>query len=82
MTEIEKLTSFWRAEGYHQEYWQKTRPRIALLIVLLAVSSGILDSVVPSQYLTELHTASSAVTLAQLAYVLFERRFSGGVIEL
>ena len=33
-------TKFYAAEGYHQNYWQKQRPRFALIIVLLTIAGG------------------------------------------
>ena len=37
---VETTDTFWLAEGYHQEYWQKWRPRYALLAALVAVQFG------------------------------------------
>jgi len=36
-------TKFYAAEGYHQRYWEKQRPRFGLVLVLLAISVGLLD---------------------------------------
>lgn len=34
---VEQTDTFWLAEGYHQEYWQKWRPRYAVLFGLIAL---------------------------------------------
>ena len=34
---VEQADTFWLAEGYHQEYWQKWRPRYAALFSLVAL---------------------------------------------
>ena len=34
---VETTDTFWLAEGYHQEYWQKWRPRYAALFSLVAL---------------------------------------------
>ena len=82
MTTIEPLSSFWRGENYHQQYWQKQRPRLAALLVLFAVASGVLDGVTPVQYVSTVHTAGNALSLAGLLYVLLERRFDSKVVRL
>ena len=44
-TTIEPATKYYRAEKYHQEFWQKNRPRFAVGLVLLAIASGALSGV-------------------------------------
>jgi methionine-S-sulfoxide reductase len=34
---VETTDTFWLAEGYHQEYWQKWRPRYAALFALVGL---------------------------------------------
>ena len=34
---VEQTDTFWVAEGYHQEYWQKWRPRYAALFALVGL---------------------------------------------
>jgi len=82
LTQIEPQTPFYQAENYHQRYWQKTRPRIAGMIALLAVSTGILDNLTPEAIHETLHTAANAIVLAGLGYVLFERKLDTKVVEL
>lgn len=74
ITAIEPLTVFWKAENYHQRYWQKFRPRIAALVGLMAVGSGILDRFILSHTLqTTIHNGANALVLAGCLYVLVER---------
>lgn len=72
-TTVEPLQPFFKAENYHQRYWQKTRPRIAVMIGLLVISTGIFDNVLPSSVVSTVHTSADAVVLAGLIYVLVER---------
>jgi peptide-methionine (S)-S-oxide reductase len=82
MTKIEALAPFFRAEAYHQRYWQKTRPRLALLVVLLAFSSRAFDSIVPLGFQTTLYTFANALSIALMLYVGVERVFDREVIKL
>ena len=81
-TQIEEQTPFYRAENYHQEYWQKTRPRIAGAIALIAVTSGILDGITPVDWQSQVHSVANAIVLAGMFYVLVERKFDTKVVEL
>ena len=36
-------TKFYAAEGYHQNYWQKQRPRFAVILLLLSIATGFGD---------------------------------------
>lgn len=82
ITQIEDLSPFFAAEGYHQRYWQKFRPRIAACIALLVASSGNLDSLVPPDFQSQLHTAANAAVLLGCAYVVLERNIDTKVVEL
>lgn len=82
ITQVESLSPFFAAEGYHQRYWQKFRPRIAACIALLVVSSGRLDSLVPPDFASTLHTAANAAVLLGCAYVVLERNIDTKVVEL
>ena len=55
-TTVEPVQPFFKAENYHQRYWQKTRPRIAAMIGLLLISTGILDDILPSSVVSTVHT--------------------------
>jgi methionine-S-sulfoxide reductase len=81
-TQIEAQSPFYRAENYHQRYWQKTRPRLAGIIALLAVSSGILDGVTPVDLQSAVHTGANALGLAGLIYVTAERTLDTKTVEL
>ena len=81
-TEIEPLTDFWRAESYHQRYWEKQRPRFALFVALTAVSAGFLDEYTSAEYLSTVHTAGNVIVLAGLFYTLIERRIDTKTVQI
>jgi methionine-S-sulfoxide reductase len=81
-TEIEPLTRFFQAEGYHQRYWQKQRPRFALIFCLLAVATGALDSVVPEVYQHTVETVANGSVLLIAAVQILERVLDAKVVEL
>ena len=66
---------FWRAEGYHQRYWQKWRPRYALLAALFLVN--VLD---PLQGAWT--DAAAALTYALAALALGERFIDAKVVNV
>ena len=82
MTTIEEQSPFFKAERYHQRYWQKTRPRMAALVALLALSSGLLDTVTPVAVQTTIHTTANALALAGSFLVMAERFFDRKVVKL
>ena len=43
LVEIEPTCSFYRAEEYHQRYWEKQRLRAGLAVLLVAGASGAYD---------------------------------------
>lgn len=81
-TQLEPLSKFYQAEGYHQKYWAKQRPRFAVILGLLALSSGFADSVLPSVALSNLPTVANALTLAIAGYVMLERVIDAKVEEI
>jgi len=62
---VEPAPKFFKAEGYHQKFWQKNRPRFAFGFVLLAIASGALDSVIPNADI-----ARKVVTVANYAFLI------------
>jgi len=81
-TVIEPLTKFYQAEGYHQNYWEKQRPRFAAIIGLLAVATGILDPIIPVAFQKTVETGANAAVLAIGIYVALERVLDAKVVEL
>jgi peptide-methionine (S)-S-oxide reductase len=82
ITEVEPLTKFYKAEGYHQRYWAKQRPRFAVIIGLITLSSGILDSFIPLSLHSTIDTIANGLTIAIAIYVMAERFLDAKVIEL
>jgi hypothetical protein len=82
MTTIEPLSVFYQAEGYHQRYWQKMRPRIAAMIGLMSIASGLLDSITPDSMQSSVHTVSNGAVLFGCIYVLLERKLDATVVKL
>jgi peptide-methionine (S)-S-oxide reductase len=81
-TTIEPLTKFYQAEGYHQDYWQKQRPRFAAIIGLLAVATGVLDPIVPLDFQKTVETGANAAVIAGGLYQALERVLDAKVVEL
>ena len=81
-TVVEPLSKFYQAEGYHQSYWQKQRPRFAAIVALIAVSTGVLDPVIPDQFQKLVENFANVVTLAIGIYQILERAIDAKVVEL
>jgi peptide-methionine (S)-S-oxide reductase len=91
IVEIEPNSSFYRAEEYHQRYWEKQRLRGLLAIVLIAGESGVYNKYVDrfvGLNKVELIFGMSfdgicgAVFLAGAAWMLIERLVARNVREL
>lgn len=81
-TEIEPLTVFYQAEGYHQRYWQKQRPRFAAMICLLAVATGLLEPTIPLALQKTVESAANAAAITIGLYIAAERFLDSKVVEL
>jgi len=83
-TQIEPLTKFYQAEGYHQDYWEKQRPRFAAIFVLLMAATGILDPIIPVNTipLATFHSVCNSATIAVAVLQLLERKLDANVVEL
>jgi peptide-methionine (S)-S-oxide reductase len=83
-TTIENRTPFFKAENYHQRYWEKTRPRFIIMIALLVVSTGTLDNGLMHTAISAaaLHTASNVIILAGCLFALVERKLDTNVVAL
>lgn len=81
-TTIEPLTKFYQAEGYHQNYWQKQRPRFAAILGLLAIATGVLDPIVPEVFQKTAENGANAAVLALSLYIALERVIDAKVVEL
>jgi len=81
-TQVEPLSSFYKAEQYHQRYWQKTRPRVASMIALLVVSTGIFDDFTPAALQSATHTGANAIVLLGLVLVVVERKIDTKSVQL
>ena len=81
-TNLEPLSPFYSAEGYHQRYWQKFRPRVAAVIGCIILNLAPLDTVVTPDVLSTIHTVSDVSLKAIAAYVILERVIDAKVVEL
>lgn len=80
---VEPATKFYKAENYHQTFWQKNRPRFAFGVVLLAVSSGALNSIIPSADIARsVETGANYVFLIGAVAMQAERWLDKDVVEV
>jgi hypothetical protein len=84
-TTIENPTKFFRAENYHQNFWQKWRLRIVALLFLLPISWGAFNGVLPEAalpYVETVQDSATAVYVLGLVAALLERKLDAEVIEM
>mmetsp|Transcript_10931 Transcript_10931/g.23155 ORF Transcript_10931/g.23155 Transcript_10931/m.23155 type:complete len:252 (-) Transcript_10931:126-881(-) len=75
-------TKFYAAEGYHQRYWQKQRPRFALMGVLLAIATGFGDQFYDAALESTVKTFANGATVAVGLAITAERFLDSKVVEL
>lgn len=75
-------TEFYAAEGYHQRYWQKQRPRFALMFALLAVSTGFGDGLYDPSFQETVKTFANGATVAVGLGITAERFLDSKVVNL
>jgi methionine-S-sulfoxide reductase len=81
-TAVEPLSKFYKAEGYHQRYWQKQRPRFAVIGLLLAVSVGLLNSVIPETLQDTVESVANGSVVALGLFITLERFIDSKVVEI
>jgi peptide-methionine (S)-S-oxide reductase len=85
VTRLEAKSPFFKAEGYHQKYWQKFRPRVATVVLLIVVSMvdwNQFDGVVTANVATMIDQVAGWGLYAMGAWVLLERVVDAQVVEL
>lgn len=83
-TKLEPLSKFYKAEGYHQNYWQKFRGRAAIVIgcVLLEMFAPTLDQVVAADVSSAIQTTADFGLKAVALLVILERFIDRKVEEI
>ena len=83
-TRIEPLSPFYAAEGYHQRYWAKFRPRVAAVLAFVALNLAPLNNsgFLTPDVISTIHTISDLSLKAIGAYVLLERVIDAKVVKL
>jgi hypothetical protein len=82
MTSVEAKTKSFQAEGHHQRYWQKQRPRFGAVLGLLAIASGALDPIFPEAHQQTVATAANSAVLLAAVGILLDRKIDAKVVEL
>mmetsp|Transcript_3614 Transcript_3614/g.5330 ORF Transcript_3614/g.5330 Transcript_3614/m.5330 type:complete len:249 (-) Transcript_3614:213-959(-) len=82
-TTVETESPFYKAEGYHQNYWPKWRLRAMITIGLLTIASGALNGVLPSEAIQEnVKSGANALISVGAAAAILERVLDAKVVEL
>jgi hypothetical protein len=74
MTSVEAKTKFFQAEGCHQRHWQKQRPRFGAVLGLLAIASGMLDSIFPEACQQPVATAANGAVLLAAVGICWSKK--------
>ena len=82
ITTLEPLSRFFKAEGYHQRYWQKFRPRVAAVVGLIALQMLPLDMYVTPGIGSTIHSAVDWSLKLIAVFVILERLLDTKVEEL
>lgn len=88
IVQIEPLTKFYKAEEYHQRYWEKQRLRAFIGILLISGASGAYDSLFDGAvgnialFGMQFDTLCNAVFLVGAGWMLLERLLARDVKEL
>lgn len=88
IVEIEPLTKFYKAEEYHQRYWEKQRLRAFVGVLLIAGASGAYDGLLDgavenfSLFGFSFDTLCNGAFLAGAGWMLLERLIARDVKEL
>jgi hypothetical protein len=74
---VEPGTAFWRAEGYHQDYWPKWKRRVPFALLLLIASSN------PGEVLPPLAQSFAFYAyLAGIGLAVLERKLDNKVTKM
>lgn len=75
-------TKFYAAEGYHQRYWEKQRPRFALICVLFVVATGFGNQWYDPSLGESIKIVAYGATVAVGFWITAERFLDSKVVEL
>jgi len=81
-TKLEPLSSFYAAEGYHQNYWSKFRPRVVAIIGCILLQMAPLDQVLTPDVVAAVHTLTDVSLKVIAVYVIGERFLDAKVVQL
>lgn len=82
ITQLEPLSKFYKAEGYHQRYWAKQKPRFAIVVGTIALSLSSADQYLPPDFRSSFETLLQGIGFAVAIYAMLERVIDAKVVEL